>query len=79
MPTLVPLPSMYSSGLSAGSKSEVFRRRLAQRGWEFALGERFAAAHIDNMPQFYGQIVASLMQRAAILFEVTVLKRTGKV
>ena len=45
----------------------------------FALGERFAAAHIDSMPQFYGQIVTSLMQRAAILFEVTVLKRTGKV
>ena len=45
----------------------------------FALGERFAAAHIDSMPQFYGQIVASLMQRAAILYEVTVLKRTGKV
>jgi hypothetical protein len=45
----------------------------------FALGERFAAAHIDSMPQFYGQVVTSLMQRAAILFEVTVLKRTGKV
>jgi hypothetical protein len=45
----------------------------------FALGGRFAAAHIDNMPYFYGQIVASLIQRAAILFEVTVLKRTGKV
>jgi hypothetical protein len=45
----------------------------------FALGERFAAAPLDSMPQFYGQIVTSLMQRAAILFEVTVLKRTGKV
>jgi hypothetical protein len=45
----------------------------------FALGERFAAAHIDSMPQFYGQVVTSLMQRAAILFEVTVLKRPGKV
>jgi hypothetical protein len=45
----------------------------------FALGERFAAAHIDSMPQFYGQIVTSLMQRGAILFEVTVLKRPGKV
>jgi hypothetical protein len=45
----------------------------------FALGGRFAAAHIDNMPYFYGQIVASLIQRATILFEVTVLKRTGKV
>jgi hypothetical protein len=45
----------------------------------FALGERFDAAHIDSMPHFYGQIVASLMQRAAILFEITVLKRPGKV
>jgi hypothetical protein len=45
----------------------------------FALGERFAAAQLDSMPQFYGQIVTSLMQRAAILFEVTVLKRPGKV
>jgi hypothetical protein len=45
----------------------------------FALGERFDAAHIDSMPHFYGQIVASLIQRAAILFEMTVLKRPGKV
>jgi hypothetical protein len=45
----------------------------------FALGERFAAAQLDSMPQFYGQIVTSLMQRGAILFEVTVLKRPGKV
>ncbi len=45
----------------------------------FALGERFDAAHIDSMPHFYGQIVTSLMQRAAILFEITVLKRPGKV
>jgi hypothetical protein len=45
----------------------------------FTLGERFDAAHIDSMPHFYGQIVTSLMQRAAILFEVAVLKRPGKV
>jgi hypothetical protein len=45
----------------------------------FALGGRFDAAHIDSMPHFYGQIVTSLMQRAAILFEVAVLKRPGKV
>jgi hypothetical protein len=45
----------------------------------FALGGRFATAHLDSMPQFYGQIVAILMQRAAILYEVTVLKRPGKV
>jgi hypothetical protein len=45
----------------------------------FALGGRFATAHIDSMPQFYAQIVASLVQRATILYEVTVLKRSGKV
>ena len=45
----------------------------------FALSGRLAAAHTDSMPYFYGQMVASLMQRAAILFEVTVLKRPGKV
>jgi hypothetical protein len=45
----------------------------------FALSGRFAPAALGSMPSFYGQIVASLMQRAAILFEVTVLKRTGKV
>lgn len=45
----------------------------------FALSGRFAASQVDSMPHFYGQIVASLIQRAAILFEVTILKRTGKV
>ncbi len=45
----------------------------------FALSGRFAVTQVDSMPHFYGQIVASLMQRAAILFEVTLLKRTGKV
>jgi hypothetical protein len=45
----------------------------------FALSGRFAVSQVDSMPHFYGQIVASLIQRAAILFEVTILKRTGKV
>jgi len=27
------------------------------------------------MPQFYGQVIASLIQRAAVLFELAVLKR----
>ena len=45
----------------------------------FALSGRFAVTQVDSMPHFYGQIVTSLMQRAAILFEVTLLKRTGKV
>ena len=45
----------------------------------FALSGRFAVSQVESMPHFYGQIVASLIQRAAILFDVTVLKRTGKV
>jgi hypothetical protein len=44
----------------------------------FVLGERFTQVHLESMPQFYGQIVASLIQRAAILFEVTVLQRDEK-
>jgi hypothetical protein len=31
------------------------------------------------MPQFYAQVVASLIQRATILFDVTVLKRGEKI
>lgn len=45
----------------------------------FLLRGRFAGTHMESMPHFYGQIVASLMQRATILFDVTILKRTGKV
>jgi hypothetical protein len=45
----------------------------------FALSGRFAVSQLDSMPRFYGQIVASLVQRATILFDVTFLKRTGKV
>jgi len=45
----------------------------------FTLAGRFAGTQIESMPHFYGQIVASLIQQAAILFEVTILKRPGKV
>lgn len=45
----------------------------------FSLSGHFSGAQMESMPHFYGQIVASLMQRATILFEVTVLKRAGKV
>jgi hypothetical protein len=45
----------------------------------FTLAERFTRARLDNMPSFYGQIVASLIQRAVILFDVTLLKRSGKI
>lgn len=44
----------------------------------FTLGERFARVHLESMPHFYGQIVASLIQRAVLLFDVAVMKRDGK-
>jgi hypothetical protein len=34
-----------------------------------------AGANLDTMSQFYGQVIASLIQRAAVLFELGVLKR----
>ena len=43
----------------------------------FALSERFERAHLESMPRFYAQIVVSLIQRGAILYEVTILKRGG--
>jgi Na+-translocating ferredoxin:NAD+ oxidoreductase RnfG subunit len=45
----------------------------------FTLAERFARGHLESMPHFYGQIVVSLIQRAMILFDVTLLKRGGKI
>ena len=30
---------------------------------------------LEEMPQFYGQVIASLVQRAAVLYEVGILKR----
>ena len=45
----------------------------------FTLTERFARVHLESMPHFYGQIVVSLIQRAVILFDVTLLKRGGKI
>jgi len=44
----------------------------------FALSERFGKATMESMPHFYAQIVASLIQRGAILYEVTVFKRGGE-
>jgi hypothetical protein len=41
----------------------------------FVLSERLTRLSPQSMPQFYGQIVASLIQRAAVLFEVTVRQR----
>jgi hypothetical protein len=57
-----------------------FTRDYAGRGSQsrFGLGERWARAGLESMPQFYAQVVASLIQRATILFDVTVLKRGEK-
>ena len=40
----------------------------------YALTDRVRAAG-DSMTQFYGQVIVSLIQRAAILYDTTVLKR----
>jgi hypothetical protein len=45
----------------------------------FGLSERVKGLQLNSMSEFYAQVVASLIQRAAVLFEVTVLKRDGKV
>jgi hypothetical protein len=45
----------------------------------FEVSERWTRAGLENMSQFYAQVVASLIQRAAILFDVTVLKRGEKI
>lgn len=40
----------------------------------FDLGERFQKMSLGSMPNFYGQIVATLIQRGAILYDATVSK-----
>jgi hypothetical protein len=57
-----------------------FTRDYVGRGTQsrFEVSERWARAGLENMPQFYAQVVASLIQRATILFDVTVLKRGEK-
>lgn len=44
----------------------------------FTLDARFARVYLESMPHFYGQIVASLIQRAVILFDMTILQRREK-
>jgi hypothetical protein len=58
-----------------------FAQDYAGRGSQgsFGLSERWTRAGLESMPQFYAQVVASLIQRAAILFDVTVLKRGEKI
>lgn len=41
----------------------------------YSLSDRLTRAAGQAMPRFYGQVIASLLQRAALLFEVGVLKR----
>src|SRR5262245_12279490 len=43
----------------------------------FGLSERVTRTPLQSMPQFYGQIVARLIQRTSVLFELTVVKRPG--
>jgi hypothetical protein len=58
-----------------------FTRDYVGRGSQsrFEVSDRLARAGLENMPQFYAQVVASLIQRATILFDVTVLKRGEKI
>ncbi len=42
---------------------------------QFGLSDRLAKVSTGAMPHFYGEILTSLLQRAALLFEVGVLKR----
>jgi hypothetical protein len=44
----------------------------------FRMGEELAQQAPQSMSRFYGDIVTSLIQRAAVLFEVTVLQRDKK-
>lgn len=41
----------------------------------FGLSDRFAKAGLDTMPEFYAQVIASLIQRGAVLYDVGVLRR----
>jgi hypothetical protein len=43
----------------------------------FGLSDRLVKAQLQDMQQFFAQVVASLIQRGAILYEVAVLKRGG--
>jgi hypothetical protein len=58
-----------------------FTRDYAGKGSRdrFGVSERMARAGLESMPQFYAQVVAGLIQRATILFDVTVLKRGEKI
>jgi hypothetical protein len=42
---------------------------------EFVLNERLSRIGMNSMTQFYARVVAGLIQRGAILYEVAVLRR----
>jgi hypothetical protein len=44
---------------------------------QFALGPRPGDAGLEGMTQFYGQVVASLIQRGAALYDVAFGKRAA--
>lgn len=58
-----------------------FTRDYVGRGSQsrFEVSDRLARAGLENMAQFYAQVVASLIQRATLLFDVTILKRGEKI
>jgi len=58
-----------------------FTRDYTGRGSQgsFGISERLTRAGLESMPRFYAHVVASLIQRAAILFDITVLKRGEKI
>jgi hypothetical protein len=43
----------------------------------FGLPERVTRTRLDQMPQFYAQVIAGLIQRAAVLYDVGVLRPGG--
>jgi hypothetical protein len=45
----------------------------------FGLSEGLMRMRLGSMPEFYARVVASLIQRASVLFDVAVLKRDGKI
>ena len=57
-----------------------FTRDYVGRGSRasFHMGEHLAQQAPQSMSQFYGDIVISLIQRATVLFEVTILQRDKK-
>lgn len=59
-------------------EDEVYRFYLGRdEAGQLVAAVAFLRVALESMPQFYAQVVASLIQRGAILFDVAVLKRGG--